>query len=104
MRTSTRPSAACARPPVAQRQGRQVQRLQRLHQAEAGHRVDAQHMARHAHAVVAGEGDLLGLHDQVAHGQHQAAGVDHRGVADAVHAQAGGGEGVLGDARLQGHD
>ena len=84
----------------ADRQRRQVDRAERLHQAEAGLLVEAERVAFHHAAVAEMQPDGLGFGDQIADGQHQAV-VDQHAVAGALDAERLGGEGVGRDDRMQ---
>ncbi len=103
-----RPPAAASRPAlptshgvaVADRHFRHAELAERLHQAEAGLEIHRQRVARHGPALGGGQPDALGLHHQVAHGQHQAARYADA-VAGAFGAQRAGGEGVAGDIGAQ---
>ena len=81
-------------------QRRQIDRTQRLHQAEAGLLVEGERMAFHHAAVAEMQPDGRGLGDQVADGQHQAV-VDQHAVAGALDPQRFGGEAVGRDDRMQ---
>ena len=76
---------------VAQRQGRQIQRLQRHDQPKACRRIYAQGVSGNAPPVAGDQGDLLGLGDQIADGQDQACLADHDAIAQALDAQGLGG-------------
>ena len=84
----------------AERQCRQVDLAERLHQAEAGLLVGAERVALDHAAVAQMQPDLLGLGDQIADGQHQPV-VDQHAVAGALAAQGVGGEGVGRDDGVQ---
>ncbi len=81
-------------PSLGQGQHRDGQGLQRLHQAKAGGLVEAQHMARDLLAFAGGQGDVVGLGDQIADGQDDAVLADQDAVADPLSAQRARGEGV----------
>ena len=84
----------------ADRQRRQIELAERLHQAEAGLLVEAERMALHHAAVAEMQPDGFGFGDQIADGEHQAV-VDQHAVAGALDAQRLGGEGVGRDDRMQ---
>ena len=88
---------------IAERQRRQVEPRERLHQAEAGRLVVAEHVAGHDAAVVEVQPDRLGLGDQIADGEHQAVLADQHAVAGALGAERLGGEGIGRDDRAQPH-
>jgi hypothetical protein len=88
---------------IAQRQGRQLQRLERVDQAEAGHGVIAENVGGNPAPFVGDQGDLVGLGDQIADGQHQAVVADDDSVAQPLGAQRLGGERVGGHLGVQ-HD
>ena len=96
--TTRSPTSAALR--RAERQRRQIELGQRLHQAEAGLLVDAERVARRDAAVAEMQPDGFGLGDQIADGQHQAV-VDQHAVAGALGAKRVGGEGVGRDDRMQ---
>ena len=77
----------------ADRQRRQIDLAERLHQAETGLAVEAERMAFNDTPVAEMQPDGLGLGDQVADGQHQAI-VDQHAVAGTFGAEGLGGEGV----------
>ena len=85
-----------------QRQNRQVETPQRLHQSEAGLLVIGEHMAGNHFAFVSGEPDRFGFHDEVADRQRHAVADQHR-IAAAFGAQRFRGERVRGHDRVQVH-
>ena len=87
----------------ADRQRRQVELGQRLHQAEAGLLVDRERMARRDAAVMHVDPDGLGLGDQVADREDQAVAEQHA-VAGALVAERLRGEGVGRDDGMQADD
>ena len=88
---------------VAERQGRQIELRERLHQPEAGRLVVAEHVARHHAAVIEMQPDRLGLGDQVPDGEHHAVLADQHAVAGALGAERLGRERVARDDRMQPH-
>ena len=84
----------------AQRQRIEIHPAERLHQAEAGHGIEAERMAVHHAAVADMQPDGFGLGDQIADGQHQPV-IDQHAIAGALGAQGVGAEGVAGDDRMQ---
>ncbi len=79
---------------LGQRQHGHRQGLQRLHEAEAGGLIEAQHVAGHLPAVAGGQGHLVGFGDQVVDRQDQPILADQDAVADPVGAEHARGEGV----------
>src|SRR6267142_5186135 len=67
---------------------------QRLHQAEAGLLVVAEHMPRDGAAVTQAEPDRLGLGDEIADGQDQTVLADENPVAGPLGAERLGAEGI----------
>jgi hypothetical protein len=74
------------RSPICVAQRIDVHAAERLHQAEAGDRIEAERMAFHDATVAEVQPDRLGLGDEIADGEHQSV-VDHDAVADALGAE-----------------
>jgi putative membrane protein len=72
---------------TAQRQRRQVEMRQRLHHAEAGLLVIAEHVAGHHFAAAERDPDVVGLGDQIADGEHDAVAAHQHAMAGALRAQ-----------------
>lgn len=77
---------------IAEPRGRNVERAERLHEAETSRLVVAENMARRDAAGSGGEPDLLRLGDQVANGQDDSVLADQHGVPGPFRAQGRGGE------------
>jgi len=89
---------------VSNRQRRQVQWLERVHQAKSRRLVGAEDMSRHAASIACGEDHLVRFGDQVADRQNQAFDADDDSVADAVCAKRLGGRCAIADSGLQRDD
>ena len=69
-----------------ERQRREIEVAERLHQAEAGFEIEAQRVAFHHAAVAAMQPDGFGFSDEIAYRQHQPV-IDHDAIAGAFGAQ-----------------
>ena len=79
---------------------RQVELAERLHQAKTGLLIVGKHMAGNRLALVRGEPDRLGLHDEIANRQGHVF-ADHDRIAAALRAQRLRSERVCGHERVQ---
>ena len=89
---------------AAKLERRAVQPVERLHEAEPAHRIDGERVSGGDAAAGVGKPDILGLHDEIADRQHETAFPDDDAAARPLLAQRLGGESVLRNGGLDGHD
>ena len=88
---------------AAERQDRRVDAGQRLHEAEAGLLVVAQHVAGNGAAIAQADPDGFGLRDEIADGEHDAVFADQGAMPDALGAQDLGRERIGRNERADAH-